>query len=190
MKRRFGQFGVFAYGVVALSLGITATDAASQSIRAERVTDSPRLDGRLTEAVWRPEPAVTNLTQREPDEGAPAVENTEVRFAYDDDALYVGARMFSRDPAAIRALITRRDREGSSEQIVVSLDTYRDRRTAYTFSVTPAASASTITTRPTRRATAISTGIPCGRPRRISIRSARAGPTRWSRRSAASGRHG
>ena len=64
--------------------------------------------------------------------------NTEVRFAYDDDALYVGARMFSRDPAAIRALITRRDREGSSEQIVVSLDTYRDRRTAYTFSVTPA----------------------------------------------------
>ena len=61
-----------------------------------------------------------------------------MRFAYDDDALYVGARMFSRDPNAIRALVTRRDREGSSEQIVISLDTYRDRRTAYTFSVTPA----------------------------------------------------
>jgi hypothetical protein len=119
-------------------LGITATDANAQSIQAVRASDSPRLDGRLTEAVWHTAPAVTNLTQREPDEGAPAIENTEVRFAYDDDALYVGARMFSGDPNAIRALITRRDREGSSEQIVISLDTYHDRRTAYTFAVTPA----------------------------------------------------
>ena len=122
--------------VVAAFLG--STDASAQSAQAVRASDSPRLDGRLTEAVWHTAPAVTNLTQREPDEGAPAIENTEVRFAYDDDALYVGARMFSSDPRAIRALITRRDREGSSEQIVISLDTYRDRRTAYTFAVTPA----------------------------------------------------
>ena len=139
MKQRFGQFdGFFCGAVVALFLGSMATDSRAQSIQAVRASDSPRLDGRLTEAVWQSSPAVTNLTQREPDEGAPAIENTEVRFAYDDDALYVGARMFSRDPTAIRALITRRDREGSSEQIVISLDTYRDRRTAYTFSVTPA----------------------------------------------------
>jgi hypothetical protein len=117
---------------------ITATDAGAQSIQAVRTSASPRLDGRLIEAVWQTTPAITNLTQREPDEGAPAIENTEVRFAYDDGAPYVGARMFSGDPKAIRALITRRDREGSSEQIVISLDTYRDRRTTYTFSVTPA----------------------------------------------------
>ena len=139
MKQRFGQFDGFRCGVVvAVFLGITARDAGAQSIQAVRVGDSPRVDGHLTEAVWHSAPAVTNLTQREPDEGARAIENTEVRFAYDDDALYVGARMFSGDPRAIRALITRRDREGSSEQIVISLDTYRDRRTAYTFSVTPA----------------------------------------------------
>ena len=123
---------------VAVLLAITVTDAGAQSIQAVRVIDSPRLDGRLTEAVWHTAPAITNLTQREPNEGAPAIENTEVRFAYDDDALYVGARMFSGDPKAIRALVTRRDREGSSEQIVISLDSYHDRRTAYTFSVTPA----------------------------------------------------
>ncbi len=124
--------------VVAVILAITAAESGAQSIQAVRATDSPRLDGRLAESVWHTAPPATNLTQREPDEGAPAIENTEVRFAYDDDALYVGARMFSANPEAIRALITRRDREGSSEQIVISLDTYRDRRTAYTFSVTPA----------------------------------------------------
>lgn len=81
---------------------------------------------------------ITDLTQREPDEGAPAIERTEVRIAYDDDALYVGAQMYSKDPSAIVSLVTRRDREGSSERIVISLDTYRDRRTAVTFAVTPA----------------------------------------------------
>jgi hypothetical protein len=124
--------------LVVACIAVTATDAYAQSIQAVRISDAPRLDGRLTETVWHTAPPVTNLTQREPDEGAPAIENTEVRFAYDDDALYVGARMFSRVPDAIRALITRRDREGSSEQLVISFDTYRDRRTAYTFSVTPA----------------------------------------------------
>lgn len=139
MTQGFGPFDRLGRGaVVAALVGLSATHANAQSIQAVRAGESPRLDGRLTEAVWKTAPAVTNLTQREPDEGAPAIENTEVRFAYDDDALYVGARMFSRDPGAIRALITRRDREGSSEQIVISLDTYRDRRTAYTFSVTPA----------------------------------------------------
>jgi hypothetical protein len=46
--------------------------------------------------------------------------------------------MFSTSPGAIRALVTRHDREGSSEQLIVSLDTHHDRRTAYTFAVTPA----------------------------------------------------
>src|SRR5687768_2307286 len=139
LKQRFGQVDKFGSGVIlAAALGITAAGAGAQSIRAERASDSPRLDGRLSEPVWQTAPPITNLTQREPNEGAPAIENTEVRFAYDDNALYIGARMFSNDPTAIRALITRRDREGSSEQIVISLDTYRDRRTAYTFSVTPA----------------------------------------------------
>jgi hypothetical protein len=46
--------------------------------------------------------------------------------------------MESDDPAAMRALVTRRDREESSEQLLVSFDTYRDGRTAYSFAVTSA----------------------------------------------------
>ena len=96
--------------VVAVCVGIARADAGAQSAQAIRIADAPRLDGRLTEPVWQTANAVTNLTQREPDEGAPAIDGTEVRFAYDDDALYIGARMFSRDPGSIRALGTRRVR--------------------------------------------------------------------------------
>jgi hypothetical protein len=117
---------------------LSATCIEAQTVQAVRLEGpSIRMDGRLTEVVWQHPSVVRGLTQREPEEGAPAIDSTEVRFAYDDDALYVGARMFA-NPKSIRALVTRRDREGSSEQIVVSLDTYRDRRTAYSFSVTPA----------------------------------------------------
>jgi hypothetical protein len=120
-----------------LLLVAVALSVQGQTIAAVRVTDAPRMDGRLTEAVWRSAPAITQLTQKEPNEGEPALENSEIRFAYDEDALYIGARMFSRDPRNIRAQVTRRDVEGISEYIAISLDTYLDRRTAVTFGVTP-----------------------------------------------------
>lgn len=122
-----------------VAIMIAAPRAGAQTIGAVRITGaSPQLDGRLAEEIWRNAPAARDFRQREPTEGAPALDRTEVRFAYDENALWVGARMFSRNPRDIRALITRRDTEGSSEQLVVSFDTYRDRRTAYTFSITPA----------------------------------------------------
>ena len=126
--------------MVFCTLVLMPSNARAQGIEAVRLTGPAlRLDGRLNEEVWNTTPAARDFLQREPTEGAPATERTEVRFAYDEDALWIGARMFSTNPRDIRALITRRDREGSSEQIIVSLDTHRDRRTAYTFAVTPAA---------------------------------------------------
>ena len=68
------------------------------------------------------------------DEGAPPTDRMEVRFVYDDDALYVGARMFSDAP--IQAPMGRRDDGEQAEHLLVSLDTYLDRRTASTFGVT------------------------------------------------------
>ena len=122
-----------------LAAGLLGAPCAAQSVEAARILGTPpRLDGRLSEALWSTSQPLTGFLQRDPDEGAPATERTEVRFAYDDDALYVGARMFSTSPNAIRALVTRHDREGSSEQLIVSFDTHHDRRTAYTFAVTPA----------------------------------------------------
>ena len=121
------------------ALNMQTDSGAAKRVRAAQVAGGTvHVDGRLAEAAWHGAEAASDFIQREPAEGSPASERTEVRVLYDEDALYVGARMYSRRPGAVRALVTRRDREGSSEQLVVSLDTYRDRRTAYTFAVTPA----------------------------------------------------
>ncbi|HEU0013780.1 MAG TPA: DUF5916 domain-containing protein [Longimicrobium sp.] len=110
---------------------------ARPQARAVRITGgAPDVDGRLDDAAWQAAPALTGLVQKLPNEGAPATEATEVRFLYDDGALYVGARMYSRDPAAVQAPVSRRDNVEQAERILVSLDTYLNRRTAYTFGVT------------------------------------------------------
>jgi hypothetical protein len=62
-----------------------------------------------------------------------------VRILVDDDALYVGARMYDREPQRIAAQLGRRDPGGLySDAFHVVIDSYLDRRTAFRFSVTPA----------------------------------------------------
>lgn len=99
---------------------------------------SLEIDGRLADEVWQSAAFTSDFVQKEPVEGAPPTERTEVAFAYDGKRLYVGARMYSSDPEAIRAVMTRRDDDGNSERLIVSIDGYQDRRTAYTFAVTAA----------------------------------------------------
>jgi hypothetical protein len=95
-----------------------------------------RLDGRLDEDVWRGAEPIADFTQKEPTEGAAPRDRMEIRFAYDDSALYVGARMYTREAPEVQAPLGRRDNAGQAEHIIVSLDTFLDRRTAVSFGVT------------------------------------------------------
>src|SRR5262249_48097787 len=73
----------------------------------------------------------------EPTEGASPSDSIQIAFAYDDTALYVGARMAS-EHVPLQSHLARRDDDGQVEYIVVALDTYLDHRTAYGFGVTAA----------------------------------------------------
>ena len=95
-----------------------------------------RVDGRLAEEVWATATFRSDFMQRGTDRGFEPRVETQVAFLYDDEALYVGARM-QRDPrGGVGPLLGARDNPGNAERILVSLDTYRDRTTAYTFGVT------------------------------------------------------
>jgi hypothetical protein len=110
--------------------------ARAQASVVRVLGNAPVIDGRLDDAAWELAQPATNFVQRRPVEGAPAAERTEVRFLYDDAALYVGARMYSGDPSAIQAPISRRDQTGNAERLLVSIDAFLDRRTAVTFGLT------------------------------------------------------
>ena len=68
---------------------------------AAGVSDPPVIDGRLDEAAWARAAPMTGFTQREPQDGQPASERTEVRVVFDDEALYVGVWAFDSRPNAI-----------------------------------------------------------------------------------------
>jgi Domain of unknown function (DUF5916) len=96
---------------------------------------SIRVDGRLDDEAWRQAKPITDFIQKEPVEGAPPTDAMDVRIAYDDDVLYVGARMHSKD-GRIQAPLGRRDSTDQAEHILISFDTFLDRRTASVFGVT------------------------------------------------------
>ena len=85
-------------------------DGRKQATAARVPSNSIRIDGRLDESVWALATPVGDFVQKEPIEGAPPTERTEIRFLNDDGALYVGARMFSSTgPSGIQAPLGRRD---------------------------------------------------------------------------------
>ncbi|MGD8895673.1 MAG: DUF5916 domain-containing protein, partial [Acidobacteriota bacterium] len=96
------------------------------------------MDGRLDDEAWsRLEPFV-DFVQRDPDEGLPATERTELLMAYDDDALYVGARLHDSEPELIERRLSRRDDWAEADRFSLYLDPRGDRRTGVRFEVTAA----------------------------------------------------
>ena len=95
----------------------------------------PSIDGILTDAAWQDAEWRTDFLQKVPTEGGAPSAPTQVAFLYDTEALYVGARLSSANPHEIPTIVTRRDQFSNAEHILVALDTYHDRRTAYTFSL-------------------------------------------------------
>jgi hypothetical protein len=112
---------------------------ALPELPATKLNGAIRVDGRLDEAAWEAAQVGRDFRQLDPNEGEPATEPTEVRVLYDDQALYIGMRMFDSEPDRIRGRLGRRD-EGltGSDLVEVYIDSYHDKVSGYLFRITPA----------------------------------------------------
>jgi hypothetical protein len=108
------------------------------TMRAERAASAIRIDGKLDEPAWSQIHAATDFTQSYPEPDGKPSQRTEARILYDNDALYVGVRMFDTHPDSIAAQLARRDASGIySDWLHVVIDSYHDRRNGFRFSVNP-----------------------------------------------------
>ncbi len=132
--------------VVLFGLLSSVTPLASQSVHptpapevgAVRLTGSINLDGRLDEPAWRTVPPATDFRQIQPQEGDPVTQRTEVRFVYDGEAIYVGARMYdSLGADGVETRLVRRDGDLSSDYLRVIFDPYHDHIGRLFFTVNP-----------------------------------------------------
>jgi hypothetical protein len=120
-------------------MGARAGEPIHAAVAAVRIEDQAlRLDGSLDDAAWTGAQVISGFTQVEPVDGARPSERTEVRVAYDANALYIGARMYDAAPGQIESRLGRRDSHTSSDLFTVAIDSYHDHRTAFRFSVNPA----------------------------------------------------
>jgi hypothetical protein len=111
----------------------------SRVATAIRVTEEINLDGRLDEADWKLALPATGFIQFRPNTGNPAQEQTEARFLYDEDNLYVGIICFDSDPANIVVNGLKEDFAwNETDTVGVLIDSLHDRRSGFYFQANPA----------------------------------------------------
>jgi hypothetical protein len=134
--------------VATLLVALAFAPPPEPSVSAVRVGERVHVDGLLDDPVWSLAEAATGFRQREPREGEPASEQTEVRVLYDDATLYVGVRALDQEPQKVIARILQRDRIiqagldslatwAGDDGVAILLDPFHDHRNAVLLATNP-----------------------------------------------------
>ena len=109
-------------------------------MRAVRLTEPLRLDGVLDEGAYETIPPYDGFLQQLPTQGAPATERTEAWILYDDDNVYVAARLWDSAPES-RWVANEMQRDSfqliQNEYFSAAFDTFYDRRNGLAFMINP-----------------------------------------------------
>jgi hypothetical protein len=102
---------------------------------ARLVGPPPKIDGKLDDPCWTQGEWQGNFTQREPHEGQPGSQPTQMKILYDDKYVYVAIRAFDSDLANQPRLRGKRD-EFTGDIVGINFDSYHDKRTGFEFDLT------------------------------------------------------
>ena len=109
-------------------------------MRATRLPRPLQLDGVLDEGFYEVVPPVDGFLQQMPIEGAPATERTEAWVFFDDENLYISARIWDSAPES-RWVANEMLRDSfqlvQNEYFGIALDTFYDRRNGLNFMINP-----------------------------------------------------
>jgi hypothetical protein len=137
-RRAWPLLGLLASGALLAQAQAPLQDPGDKSVRMVRATTAPSIDGKLDEAVWASAALVDDLHQTAPVEYATPDERTEIYLLYDDDALYVGAKLYDNEPSKITAQNLRQnDNIGQDDRFYVTLDPFFNHRSGYFFGLNP-----------------------------------------------------
>src|SRR5437870_3599667 len=114
------------------------SQATISSAEAVRVDRAPKLDGSLDDPLWQSAKVITDFRQREPNEGEPGTEKTDVRILYTRHAVYFGINCYDSEPSRIVETELRRDvTQDLDDHFEILIDSTFDRRDAYVFQINP-----------------------------------------------------
>jgi len=119
----------------------SAQNSTRPNTEIPRVSRPPKLEDFL---AMQPSPDEANqlvkiegLIQRNPKDGAPSSQRTEVYLGYDDKNFYSIFVCFDNEPGSVRARMVRREDISGDDAVELMLDTFNDQRRAYSFRANP-----------------------------------------------------
>ena len=120
---------------ILLILAYSTILIAQKTIEVNRANTIPIIDGIVTEdAAWTDVKAISDFTQKTPDEGFEISEKTIVKIIYSDQHFYVSVIAYDKDPDLIIVSDTRRDASlNNSDSFSFIIDTFKDYQTGYLF---------------------------------------------------------
>ena len=108
-------------------------------LRIPKLSQAPKIDGVLDSPLWEQQALkIDNFLQLSPKENGTPSEKTVAYIGYDDKNLYYAFRCFDSQPGKIRCSITNRDNIIEDDWIVIFLDTFNEKRRAFSFILNPA----------------------------------------------------
>ena len=133
----FHQFG-FCIKLLSLSLPLALNaQFDTKNLDASRIFSEPKIDGILDEAWWSGIPSATEFIMDKPSPGLPQSQKTEVKIAYNHEAMFIAFICYDTSPDSILAQLSGRDVTGNSDMCGVTFSCYRDGINGVAFNVTP-----------------------------------------------------
>ena len=122
--------------ILLLLCGQSYGQNVKKQIHALNTEKHPIIDGVLDDQVWKSVEPATGFVQYEPVNGGQPGLNTEVRFLFNDFAIYIGAMMYDSAPDSILTELGFRDSEDlNADYLFVEINPFNDGLNALTFGV-------------------------------------------------------
>lgn len=103
-----------------------------------KLTQAPKIDGVLENPFWDREALkIEDFVQYTPKEKGTPSEKTIAYIGYDHKNLYFAFRCYDSNPKKIRASVTNRDNCFDDDWIAIFLDTFNEKRRAFSFIINP-----------------------------------------------------
>ena len=94
-----------------------------KSFDAQRTESKFKIDGILDEEDWTSGSVITDFSQTRPNPLEPSARKTEVWFRYDDEAIYIAAKLYENKEDLFN-LLTNRDNGGNADYFGIVIDAY------------------------------------------------------------------
>jgi hypothetical protein len=132
-----------------LSLNLSAQSAEKvndkpkiekRTYAATKLTKAPKIDGDISDEIWQMVPITSDFTQYDPKPYAQPSQRTELRLAYDNEAIYFAVKLFDK-PADVRKELSQRDAaifNANTDYFTISFDTYNDDQNGMRFVISAA----------------------------------------------------